>query len=227
MVIIVSLGLDTIILDLIRLVVEYSPRVALAILTLTLGWVIGRLSSFFVNKLVGKMGLESSFRRVSVGRAVLRVGYTPGRFFGVLIKAVVYLFAFLFALELLAIPFLTAFVQAIMGYLPHLFSGALVLVGGFVLVDWVGETIERGTSATFLPALLSWLVRGLLYFVVITMALAEIQVDVTILYILAQALAWSIAIAVGVALGWNLKDRMGPWLDKAFPKEKKRGRRRQ
>jgi len=203
--------------DLIRVVIEYSPRAAFATIALALGWVIGRLVGFLIKNIVGKMGLETAFRKASVGRAILRGGYLPGSFFGVLGKGAIYLSAILSALKLLSIPFLTDAVQALIEYLPTLIGGVLIMVAGFTCVDWISEVIEKGTSSTLQPALLSWLVGILLYFVTMTIALAHMRVDVTILYIFAQALAWGLAIALGIALGWNLKDRVGLWFEKILP----------
>jgi len=205
--------------DLVRIIIEYSPRAVFAMIALALGWVIGRLISFLLNSIIGKMGLEIAFRKASVGRAILRAGYTPGGFFATIVKGIIYLFAILSALKLLSIPFLTDATQAFIEYLPNLIGGILILVAGFTCVDWIGETIEKGTSSTLQPSLLSWLVRILLYFVTITIALVQMKIDVTILYIFAQAFAWSLAIAIGIALGWNLKDRVGLWLEKILPKK--------
>jgi len=210
-----------ILFSILETIIAYLPRVVFAVATLALGWVFGRLVSFLINRIVGRMGLATAFRKTSVGRALLRGGYTPGSFFAALGKGVVYLFAALTALDFLSIPVLTGLAQAFVIFLPNLVSALLILLGGLILVDWIGETIEKGSSSTLPPALLSWFVRALLYFVVITIALAEMGVDVTILYIIAQALAWSLAIAIGIALGWNLKDRIGPWLEEALSNRRK------
>lgn len=199
--------------DFVETVTAYSPRVVLAIVTLALGWIIGRLVGFLLNNFIGKMGWEPAFRRTSVGRAILRSGYTPGNFFAALGKGFVYLFTVLSALNLLSIPFLTASVQAFLEYLPNLIEGVLILVIGLVFADWVGESVEKGSYSMVQPYLLGGLVRVLLYFAGITIALAQMRVDVTILYIFAQAFAWSLAIAIGIAFGWYLKDKVGPWFE--------------
>ena len=203
------------------MIIAYLPRVVFALVALALGWLFGRLAGFIINRVVGRMGLEPAFRKTSVGRALLRGGYTPSSFFAALGKGVVYLFAALSALDFLSIPFLTGLAQALVTFLPNLVSGLLILLGGFILVDWIGETIEKGSSSTLPPALLSWFVKAVLYFVVITIALAEMGVDVTILYIIAQALAWSLAIAIGIAFGWGLKDKIGLWLEEALSNRRK------
>ena len=207
--------------DLIEAVIAYSPRVAYAIIALALGWVIGRLAGFLINTFTGKLRLESAFRRTSVGRVVLRSGYTPSRFLAMLGKVVVYLFTVLSALNLLSIPFLTASVQAFLEYFPNFVTGMLILVVGFIFVDWIGAAIEKGSTSIIQSSIIGGIVRLLLYFVIITITLAQMKIDVTILYIFAQAFAWSMAIAVGIAFGWNLKDKVSTWLEKMMSQEDK------
>jgi len=207
--------------DLINTMIVYAPRIILAMIALALGWMIGRFVGFLLNTMIGKLGWEPAFRRTSVGRAILRSGYTPSSFFAALGKGVVYMFAIISALNMLSIPFLTASVQAFLEYLPNFVQGVLILVAGLVFADWIGESVEKGSFSTVQP-LLGGLFRIILYFVSITIALAQMKVDVTILYIFAQAFAWSSAIAIGIAFGWYLKDKVGSWLDKMLMHESKR-----
>lgn len=201
--------------DIVKALIMYFPRVVLALITLLLGWGIGRLVSIIINSVVEKMRLEIIFRKTSVGRAILRSGYTPSHFFVALGKIAIYFFAFFSALNLLSIPLLTDSVQALISYFPFFIGGAVILVVGFVFVDWVGEAIEKGwTSPTIQSSFLAGFVRLLLYFVILTIALEQMKIDVTIFYIFAQPIAWSLAIALGIAFGWNLKDKVGLWLDK-------------
>lgn len=209
--------------EIISIVVVYSPRLVFAAIVLALGWVIGRLASFLIKNVVGKMRLEAAFRKTSVGRAILRAGYAPSNFFAMLGKGVIYLSAILSALKLLSIPLLTDSVQAVIEYLPSLIGGALILVVGFTFVDWISETVEKGVASPLQSSILGGLVRTLLYFVVITIALAQMRIDVTILYIFAQALAWSLAIAIGIAIGWSLKDKAGLWLERILPDRENEG----
>ncbi|MDQ1279037.1 MAG: hypothetical protein QG670_297 [Thermoproteota archaeon] len=202
--------------DLIGIIVNYLPKIVLAVIVIALGWIIGRLLSSVVGSIAGKMRMESSFRKVSIGRAILRGGHTPSTFFASLTKGIIYLLSILFALELLTIPVLTDFVQVLINFIPNLVGGVLILIVGFIFVDWIGEAIEKGSLSTAQPSILGNIVRVILYFMVVTIALAQLKVDVTILYIFSQAFAWSLAIATGIALGWNLKDKIRPLIDSFF-----------
>lgn len=202
-----------------EMVTIYSIRIALAIIVLVLGWVIGHLLSSLLNRVIGKMGWESAFRRTLVGRAILRSGYTPSSFFAVFGKGVVYFFAVISALNLLSIPSVTATVQAFLEHLSSFVEGVLILVAGLIFVDWIGESIEKGSSSIVQLHIISGFIRIMLYFVIITLALAQMEIDVTILYIFAQAFAWGLAIAMGIALGLYLKDKIGPELDRMLIRE--------
>jgi len=208
--------------DVIKMVLTYVPRIALAMIALALSVVIGRLVGFILNRTIGKLGLEPAFRRTSIGRAILRSGYTPGSFFAVLGKGIIYLLGITSALNLLSIPVLTAAIQGFLEYLPNFVEGVLILVAGLIFVDWVGESIDKGSLSTVQPRLLDGLIRIPLYFIILTLALAQMKIDVTILYFFAQALSWSMAIAVGIAFGWYLKDKMGPWLDEVLRRESRK-----
>lgn len=211
----------TVLSDVLKTIIEYLPHVVFAAIILALGWLFGRLVSFLIYHITGKMALETIFRKTSIGRAILRDGYTPNSFFAVIGKGAIYLFATISALKLLAIPILTDMIQSLIEYLPNFIGGALILIVGFIFVDWIAEIIEKGSNSIAQASLLGGFVRLLLYFVIITISLSQMKIDVTILYIFAQASAWSIAIALGIGFGWYLKDKIGPWLEKLKDREEK------
>jgi hypothetical protein len=72
--------------------------------------------------------------------------------------------------------------------------------------------------------------KFLLYFVVLVIGLSTMQVDVAILYVFANALAWGlaagVAVGLGIAFGWGFKDaiarRADTWID-AISTRKKSG----
>ena len=202
--------------DFVDAFLAYSPRVIVALITLALGWVFGRVIGSVIGRIVGKIGWESAFRRTSVGRVVLRSGFTPASFFAALGKGTTYFLTIISALNLLAIPQVTTATQAFAEYLPNLVEGVVIFVVGLIFSDWVGELVEKGAPSSGQSLLLGGLSRVLLYFVATTLALAQMEIDVTILYIFAQAFAWSAAIAIGVGFGWHFKDKTGQWLGKTL-----------
>jgi len=202
----------------------YGLRVVEAIIIVLVGWLIGRALGEVVYRLVDRVDLGMTFRKTSIGRALLRSGYTAAKSFAVVVTWFVYLVSIYFAIEVLSIPIVTAFVASVALYLPNFAAGVLVLIFGFIFADWVGDLVKKSGSGAASEHLGPFgdVVRVFLYFISTTIALAQMKIDITIVYIFAQAFAWAIAIgfgvAFGIAFGWQLKDRVKPWIDMILPK---------
>ncbi len=191
-------------------------HVAIFAAIILLGYVVGRLVGEIVGKFVGRFGLDSTMRKTAIGRAVLKSGFTASELIKYVSKWAIYVVSILFALESLNIPYLGGPIDAVLNFIPKLIVALVIFIFGGALSDWASELVKKSFSHEGAPAfytdLLGNLLKLVLYFVVITISLAELGIDVTILNIFAQALAWGIAIFVGVSagivVGWLLKDRL-------------------
>jgi Mechanosensitive ion channel, conserved TM helix len=191
-------------------------RVVVLLVIVGIGWALGRVVGWLVGRLVVSAGGDSLFRHTAIGRALMKSGYTAGTFSKVLAKWVIYLTAFLIGIDGLGLPLVSRSVGAFLNFLPALVTSIAILGVGLVLSDWIGEFVKRAASPeqrdVFYVEILADFVKLVLYFVTFTIALANLNVDLTILYIVAQPLAWALAIFVGVAagiiVGWTLKDRV-------------------
>jgi len=192
---------------------EWAPRLLFFIVILLIGWIIGRLLYFIVSRIVGRMGWEHYMRKTAIGRAILSSGYTAGTFSASLVKWLVYFIAILYSFYTLNIPELSAGVSQILAYLPSLVAGVIILIVGLILADWTAELIKQGQSKSGLSMLASDVIRVFLYFIVITVALANMRIDITIIYIFATPIAWAVAIILGIIVGWILKDRVKEFIE--------------
>ena len=174
-----------------------------AVVIIIVGYVIGRLVEILIKKVSYTTGLDAFFRKTSIGRALLRSGYTAGDFLGLFVKWVIYIAAIFYALLELSyaspnLAFLYDTSRSVLSYLPYLVSGVIILI----LSDYFKRSYPANDQ--YARTLLNFVgdaFRFILYYMVITIALSVMKVDVTILYIFAQGLAWAIAIGLGVAIG--------------------------
>jgi hypothetical protein len=182
------------------------------VIVLVVGWVIGRVAAFLVNRIVDRFGWEGMLRRTSLGRAILRSGYTAGSFIASLVKWIIYLAAILVALTIPSIPLLRASAEWVISFLPSFVKGLLILIIGIILVDWFADSIKKGRIEDPIIALASDAIRIFLYLIVIAMALSNMGVDATAIYMVITPIAWAIAIAVGIVAGITIalffKDRI-------------------
>ncbi len=210
-----------------------------AVVIIVVGYVVGRLVEILIKKISYTTGLDAFFRKTSVGRALLRSGYTAGDFLGLFVKWVIYIAAIFYALLELSyaspnLAFLYDTSKSVLTYLPYLVSGVIILIIGLIMVDWISDYFKRSypTNDQYAQTLLNFVgdaFRFILYYMVITIALSVMKVNVTILYIFAQGLAWAVAIGLGVAIGLvlavPLREPLRRFLEREWPQTGRSERR--
>ncbi len=199
------------------------PNAASAILILIIGWVLGRLVGKTVSTLLKRSGVDRLLKKTVLGKSFNKLGIKPLRFFDLLIRWFIYLIALFAAIDILQIQTLSSFMKDVIEYLPHFIVGVAILIFGFIFVDFIGDTITTfgKESKLLFPSIVAIGLKVILYFVVLTVALTQMKVDVQILYIFANALAWGIAVGIavglGIAIGWGLKDVIAKNIDTWIP----------
>ncbi|MHB9288536.1 mechanosensitive ion channel family protein [Halobacteriales archaeon Cl-PHB] len=192
--------------------VAFLPRLVGAVVILLIGWVVGRVVAGVVSRVTDAVELDEMVLQTPLGRILGGSEQAVSNTFGKLGAWFVYALAILAAANALAIPTLSEWLATAVSYLPAFIAGLAVIVLGFVVADFIGDAIERTRAATQ-TAYTNWFATGtrmFLYFTAIVIGLDTMGIDVEILYVFAQAIAWgvaaAIAIGVGVALGWGGKD---------------------
>jgi hypothetical protein len=206
-----------------NLIVEFvriAPRIAGALIVLIVGWPAGRLIGRGLSKILDKAGVDDALRRTAIGKALDRTKITIVGFFDLLIRWFVYLIAILAAVDILQISILSSFMSQIVQYLPRFIAGVFILLIGFIVADFVADALRavgKEGRLEYAPVFADAL-RFVFYFLVLAIALSTMQIDVNILYIFANALAWGIALGIavglGIAFGWGFKDAIAKRADK-------------
>ncbi len=205
--------------------VAFTPRVIGAFLILAVGWLVGIFAGIVVRRLVDAVELDRMVMDTPLGRILGGTQKAVSGAFGKLTKWFVIALALLAAANVLAIELLSEWIQTAVSYLPAFVAGLLIIVVGFVLADFLGDAIARTRAATE-TSYTGWFATGtrlFLYFTAIVIGLDTMGIDVGILYVFAQALAWgiaaAIAIGVGIALGWGghnyVENNIGHWMGQA------------
>ena len=213
--------------DTVAAIVAFLPRLLGAILILLIGWVIGVVIAKAIKKVADGADLDRYIRDTPIGRMLRgsRSENPVAKGLAAVGKWFVIALSVLAAADVLAIPILSQWIQAAVAYLPAFVAGLLVIVLGFVVADFVGDMMMQTRAATQ-TAYTSWFAAGtrmFLYFTAIVIGLDTMGIDVSILYVLAQAVAWglaaAIALGVGIAVGWGghtyVSENISRWMGKA------------
>jgi hypothetical protein len=194
--------------------VNLLPMVIGAILLLIIGWIVGRVLGKAVSVLIDKLGIEKSFGKTGIGKAFLKTGWASFAQIGdFIVRIVVYLFAIMAAANLLGITYLSAMIAEMIAYIPSLVAFVAILFVGLILVDYFSDFViaysEHGSLQLAKPAIS--ILRVFLYFIVIMLALAQLKLNLDIIYSFITPVAWGVGLGLGAAIaiivGFGLKDQ--------------------
>jgi hypothetical protein len=184
----------------------------LAAIILGLGWIVGHLLGKGISRLLVKLGLEDLLHKTILGKALHRSGITCVKFFEIIIRWIVYLFALLLALEIFQIRMLENLLQTAPEYLPNIIVGLIILFIGLVISDLISDMIKviSAEAKVEFAAIIALTIRLICYYVVLIISLGVMKIDVTVLNTIGNTLSWGISIGIGlglgIALGFGLKD---------------------
>jgi hypothetical protein len=223
--------IDSFISDIWSQLVTLLPAIAGAIIVLIVGWAAGRLIGKGIATVLDKAGVDDALRKTAIGKVLEKTKLKIVGVFDLIIRWFIYLIAILAAVDILHITILSTYLSQVVQYLPLFIAGIFILILGFMAADFAADALrEVGKEGKMeFASVFANVLRFVLYFVVLVVGLSTMKVDVNILYILANALSWGVAIGIavgfGIAIGWGFKDavakRADTWLDAAGEMAKK------
>ena len=213
--------------ELTRNIILFLPNIIAAIIILIIGWILGRILGRVVAEIIDRIGIDDALRKTSAGAYIERSRMSIVRLFELIVRWIIYLLAILAAVSVLQIPSLTKAVAVIVAYIPNIVAFILILVVGIILIDWLMDALQgmgetqriQGVGVT------TALLRAFLYFVVVILALQQLLLDLSIIYVFVVPLAWGVALGIGatiaIIVGFGLRDRAPEMMDQLMGKVKR------
>jgi hypothetical protein len=205
--------------ELARNVILFLPNLIAAIVILIIGWILGRILGRVVAGVLDRIGVDDALRKTSVGQQIERSTMNISHLFDLIVRWFIYLIAILTAVSVLQIPALTAAVAAIVAYIPNVVAFLIILVAGFILIDWLLDLLQNMGETQSIQGfgLIAMLLRAFLYFVVAILALQQLMLDLSIIYVFVVPIAWGVGIGIGAAIaiivGFGMRDRAPELMD--------------
>jgi hypothetical protein len=205
--------------ELARNVILFLPNLIAAIVILIIGWILGRILGRVVAGVLDRIGVDDALRKTSVGQQIERSTMNISHLFDLIVRWFIYLIAILTAVSVLQIPALTAAVAAIVAYIPNVVAFLIILVAGFILIDWLLDLLQNMGETQSIQGfgLIAMLLRAFLYFVVAILALQQLMLDLSIIYVFVVPIAWGVGIGIGAAIaiivGFGMRHRAPELMD--------------
>ena len=211
---IVSRGLDN--------VIAVLPAILGALIVLLIGWIAGRLLGKAVRIVLDKATAAPVIGESDIGKTVTRSGITVGYLGDIAVRCIVYLFAILAAVDILNLEYLSQLMTKVVEYIPHAIAFVIILIAGILLTDYFIDMFgvySRNSNVELLSPVLVVL-RLFLYFVVVTLALSQLMLDLTIIYTIVTPIAWGLGLGLGASIAivvwFGMKNRSEEIMDKVM-----------
>lgn len=188
--------------------IEYAPSVLGATLILLVGWLVARLLRGLSVRLMGV--IELLLHRVARGRGASppRIPSASVEIVGNILFWVVIVFFVAAATQVLGLNVFTAWLTDLVGYLPTLFAGALIILAGVLF-----SGLARDVTMAALPALPDaqrLLVGRIVHVLILVTAIAvgadQIGIKITFLVVLAAVVMSAIVGGVALAVSLGARD---------------------
>jgi len=200
--------------DALASMISVLPRIIGAIIILIVGYIVGRFIGGLVRKILEKTTFDNKLIKGTIIERVLKSANISFEvMMGKIVSIFFYVIFILAAVDVLDIYLLSSFVNEVLLYIPNLIAGILVLVVGLIGIDWITKLIRHTTKEyrVLSADLVTMIVRAVLIFFIIMIALDQWKIDTSIIYTIIQPLAWGVAAAIAVAFGWGFKDVVADW----------------
>lgn len=205
-VIIVDLLKIQIVADFVAWIILFIPLIVSALIVLIIGLLLVDFLAGLIKKVLIATGLDDKVLKGSVGEALKAGGATPSGIIAGIVKLFGYLIFIMAAAEILQFTIVSEFLRGAINYLPHLFVAVVILIVGFLAIDFFADYIQSTMKGMNVEGADIWLpaLRGFLFLVVILLALDALLINTSIFYIFLGPLAWGFAIVV--AFKWGIKE---------------------
>jgi hypothetical protein len=193
-------------------VLDALPNIVAALILLGIGYLVGRLAEIVVRKVSSKLSLDRYWNQTGIGQATASSGWNVSRLLSTAVKWFIYLFFIAAAVNVLQFQQISQAINQVWLWIPNVIAFIIILVVGSLLVDFVGRWMQRELPRRGMVAgkTIGLAATGILYAIVLTVAVTQLGIGEAILNSVITALVWGIAaalaIGLGVGLAYGLKD---------------------
>lgn len=202
--------------------IEVLPSLILALTTLLIGWILAKIISRIIGKVLSRIGLDRLADKLNETDFFQESGIEL-RPIGIIKKIVYWLLMLIFILsaaEQLGLQIVTEQVSALVEFIPRLFTAALIMAIGFYLADWLKKVVANAAQSFGLPAwkFISSAVFYILLIAISITALNQAGIDTQIITFTLFILIGGSILAFAVAYGFAARDILSSILTAYYTK---------
>jgi hypothetical protein len=198
----------------------FLPNLLGFLVILLVGYIVARLASTAIQKVLEKMGLDQRLHASDAHRYVEMVmsGAKPSRGIARVVFWLIFAFFLFSAIGALGIPALTVFMNDVLAYLPNIIVAILIFVVAAMIAGAVAAGIARVMGDTPTGKIVASVVPALVMIIAMFMTLEQLRIAEEIVRIAFAATMFAFALALALAFGLGGRDLAARTLEDAYRK---------
>lgn len=188
----------------------FVPNLLAAIVLLVIGYFISRMVGFVLARGLEKAGFNTLSEKVGVAGTMARANITlsAADILGKIGFWIIMLTFLVTATETLGLPRVSETIDEFVLYLPKVIAAALILIIGLFVAHFVRDLIRSGAEGIGIEYAkpLSSAVYGLLFVMIISLAIGQLEIDTGLLNDVIAIFMAAIGIAAALSLGFGSRE---------------------
>ncbi len=182
---------------------NFLPKLLLALLILVIGWLLARLLSLLLVRAIGQ--IDRFWHRLIAHRGMqpLQPRQPPTRLMGQILFWILMLIFITLASDILGLNIFGAWLKEIVAFLPLAVGGLLIVVAGFVLSSLARDLVSSTVASAGMPQgdLLGRSVQFVILFIAVILGIDKMGIDILFLSVIAGIILASMLGGIAVAFG--------------------------
>ncbi|MFH1638221.1 MAG: hypothetical protein ABIB71_07380 [Candidatus Woesearchaeota archaeon] len=191
------------------------PGIVAAIVILLIGYFIALILGHVIRVMLSKIGVDKGLEKVTLPKAIGKLKLSS--LLGVLTKWYIFIIFIQAAVDAVNLGTLSIMLNRFVLWLPQLIIAVLAVFAGLFVAHYVSHIIEAHTAMKG-TKFMSSLLKVVIIFIAIVIALEQIGIQVSILenafLIILGSFGLGVALAIGLAFGLGLKSKAPQYLEK-------------
>jgi Conserved TM helix len=197
---------------------DFLPNLIGFLAVLIIGYFVAKIIARVITRLLHRSGLDRRLTEGQGGQYVAKLTPSPSGLLGRLAFWALFLGVIALAVSVLGIAALTAFVGAILAYIPNVIAALLIFLIAGAIAAGVAALVARTMGDTPTGKVLATVVPGLVMAIAIFMILNQLKIAPTIVTITYAALIGALALAAALAFGLGGREVAARMLEGAYVK---------
>ena len=193
--------------DALDAIIGFLPNVLGFLILLLIGYLIAKIVSAAIVKLLQKAGLDKHLHESDANKYVEKFlpGASPAKGIGRVVFFLIFVFFLTSAIGALGIPAVTTFMNQVLGYLPNVIVAIVIFVAAALISGAVAAGVAQLMGDTPTGKVVATVVPSLVMVIAMFMILNQLQIAEQIVTIAFAATMG--ALALGLALAFGLGGR--------------------